>query len=163
MAPIALLFVMVLMPATAAGATPSGSTTIYRAVLPDGTVFIGDQRPTTTATVQVLSYPVPQGGQVDARAEAQRRYWREQAEAFEERRREREREAAARRQVQVLVEVVADARRPVAEPTVGFTPILPAWRGPAVVVPVAPAYTSSPGAIRGRQPGFIGSGFAVSR
>jgi hypothetical protein len=189
MTPFALLLVLGLVPAGVASAQPArapqanppaavaapaarpGATTIYHAVMPDGTVLVGDERPGGAASVQVLSYPFPQGRQVDARAEAQRQHWQREAEAFEQRRRERERVAEERRRdlelaralvalrvVPEPVRVAVQGAYEVMPPLVAIP--LPVHRAP---LPALPAYGGSPGAVQGRDAGFIGSGFAVAR
>jgi hypothetical protein len=134
----------------------AGATTLYHAVLPDGSTFVGDRPPEAAQSVRTLSYPFPQGARIEARAEARRQYWREQAEAFNERQRERDREAAQQRQVREMGRSLAKATpdvycmRPVARRDIVFAP--PGY------VPVPPVYTSTPGAVRGRDSRFIGSG-----
>ncbi len=85
----------------AAVAAPRGDgamTTIYRNTLKDGTVEFSD-RPAAAgdgaANVGHSTYLVPDAADALRRAEAEREYWRKQAEAFETRNQQREAQAAA--------------------------------------------------------------------
>jgi hypothetical protein len=82
-------------------AAPRGDgamTTIYRNTLKDGTVEFSD-RPAAAgdgaANVGHSTYLVPDAADALRRAEAEREYWRKQAEAFETRNQQREAQAAA--------------------------------------------------------------------
>ncbi len=82
-------------------AAPRGEvavTTIYRNTLKDGTVEFSD-RPAApgagAANVGHSTYLVPDAADALRRAEAEREYWRKQAEAFETRNQQREAQAAA--------------------------------------------------------------------
>jgi len=86
---------------TAPAAAPRGDgavTTIYRNQLKDGTVEFSD-RPATAGAgathVGHSTYLVPDAADALRRAEAEREYWRKQAEAFEARTQQREAQAAA--------------------------------------------------------------------
>lgn len=153
----------------AAGAdTPS--TTIYQARLPDGTLELSDRPPAAGASgVARHSYTLPQDADARERAQAERDYWRRQAEAFEKRRVERERDERQTTPAGRTTVVVAEPYpRRYASNIWGW----PQYEGvvatplPGVVggVPVAPVYGTSPGAVQGRSTGgFIGSGFATAR
>jgi hypothetical protein len=152
------------------------AVTIYQARLADGTLELSDRPPAgASGAVERRSYGLaPQDAAMRRRAEAEREYWRKQADAFVERRqaREREREAErARRERPSPTVVFADLpRRAASHDGYGYD-----YGGPPrpeVAYPAAPfaAYGASgthaslpPGAVQGRGGGFIGSGFATSR
>lgn len=145
------------------------STTIWQARLPDGTLELTDRPPASSATaVQSRTYALPSDGQARQRAEAERAYWRKQAEAFDARRRERDREresaiAEAPRTVVVHTEV----HRPAVYHGYGWLPPdivggVGGGRG-VIAAGVAPVYVTTPGAAQGRGSGFIGSGFGTAR
>lgn len=143
------------------------ATTIWQARLPDGTLELTDQPPTSSATaVQSRSYALPSDGQARQRADAERAYWRRQAEAFEARRREREREAVTAQAPPVVV-FRTDVPRAIVYHGYG-------WQPPEIVDGIGPStgvvgvggpsvYVTSPGAAQGRGSGFIGSGFSTAR
>jgi hypothetical protein len=109
-APIVALFALIALCAGSLGpmpvwaapaAVPGGDpamTTIYRNTLPDGTVEFSD-RPaaagTGAANVGHSTYVVPDAADALKRAEAERAYWRQQAEGFDKRAEQREAQAAA--------------------------------------------------------------------
>ena len=153
------------------GATPA--TTIYQSTLKDGTLELSDRPPSGGATdVERRSYALPQDAAARERAEAEREYWGKQAAAFERRRTDRE---------QALEQQTQRTQRPLsAPPTVvyldgrrgvyhgyGWMPpeLYGAGMGPGTPIfnAYSPVYTSSPGAVQGRDSGFIGSGFGVRR
>ena len=82
----------------AASRGDSAVTTIYRNTLKDGTVEFSD-RPAAAGAgathVGHSTYLVPDAADALRRAEAEREYWRKQAEAFETRNQQREAQAAA--------------------------------------------------------------------
>jgi hypothetical protein len=84
-------------PAGVGGGDPA-VTTIYRNTLPDGTVEFSD-RPaaagTGAANVGHSTYVVPDAADAIKRADAEREYWRQQAEGFDKRTEQREAQAAA--------------------------------------------------------------------
>jgi len=143
------------------------STIIWQARLPDGTLELTDRPPGPgSSAVQSRNYALPGDDQARQRAEAERAYWRKQAEAFEARRTERDR--ARERPVAPVTTVIVQTdpgRSAVYQgygwlPPGGFGGVRPV----APVAPVvAPVYGSSPGAVRGRDGGFIGSGFGSGR
>ncbi|RPH45614.1 MAG: hypothetical protein EHM87_05605 [Burkholderiales bacterium] len=163
------------------------ATTIWQSRLPDGTLELSDRPPPAgAAQVGQRSYTLPKEGAARQRADAEREYWRKQAEGFNRRQQDRDRmeqaesERRARAQPQV---VFADAGRPVwyGAPTLRPWPPhggLPPGVGPSGPYPQpdprplpgpiqgsgASSYSSSPGAVQGRATGgFIGSGFATGR
>lgn len=160
------------------------STTIFQSRLPDGTLELSDRPAAAGATpLGQRTYALPPQGASAQRAQAEREYWRKQAEAFEKRQQERDRLAAAeaerRERARPPQVVVADGRygvwgwgpavppRPLPIPrgTVdnGFGPQPAPLPGP-MGSNGSSAYTSSPGAVQGRPTGgFIGSGFATGR
>jgi hypothetical protein len=146
------------------------STTIYQSRLPDGTLELSDQPPPAGASgVAQHRYTLPPDAVARERAQAERDYWRQQAEAFEKRRVERERDERRAARVAPTTIVVADPYpRRYASNIWGW----PQYEGgfatplPGIVggVPVSPVYSSSPGAVQGRDAGgFIGSGFSSAR
>jgi hypothetical protein len=149
-------------------ATPA--TTIYQATLQDGTLELSDRPPSGGASgIERHSYVLPQDSAARQRAEAEREYWRLQAEAFERRRAARDRVLAQgerTRPAPPVVIVQSDWRRSVYH-GYGWVPPdlygLPGGPGAVVVGGISPIYTSSPGAVQGRDAGFIGSGFGMRR
>lgn len=162
----------------------SPATTIFQSRLPDGSLELSDRPAAGGATpLGQRTYALPPQTASVQRAQAERDYWRRQAEAFERRQLERDRleaaEAERRERARPQQVVVADGRFGVW----GWGPAVIVPRPPIVRPPVdnglgpqpAPlpgpygsnggsAYTSSPGAVQGRPTGgFIGSGFATGR
>jgi hypothetical protein len=151
--------VLVAAAATLAGPSFAAETVkIYRSTMPDGSVVLGD-KPTQGAqavATDTIVLTAPRGA-----AEAERDYWRRQAQEFELRQQRRDAEQVPRR--------AAPAHR---HDLAGYTE---EWRplatnyghhsGKPLVPPhlVPPDYTSSPGAVNGRSSGFIGSGFSTAR
>jgi len=129
---------------------------IYRSSMPDGTVVLSD-KPTTGAksvASDTFVLTAPRGA-----AEAERDYWRRQAEAFNRRQEMRDGEQRPSiRSSRPSREEFAMYREPevihhgyhAAQPLVSLSR-------------VPPNYASSPGAARGREGGFIGSGFSSAR
>ena len=146
------------------------STTIWQSRLADGTLELSDQPPSQgAADVARLSYPQTRdAGASRERADAERDYWRRQAEGFEQRRRERDRQAERARLEPPRPPMGADwdgGPYRWVHPGYGWLPA-----SGAAVVPgalwggVSPAYGTSPGAVQGRATGgFIGSGFSTAR
>jgi hypothetical protein len=128
------------------------ATRIHRSVMPDGRIVISDQPVPGARSVDSWSYALPPPDVAKAQADAQRAHWREQAAAFE--RRQREREATRQREQDARqIVIVTDGR---GYPVPVGAHLLP--QIPPILVP--PVYATSPGAVRGRSPGFIGSGFS---
>lgn len=142
-----------LMAATSAAAA---NLTVYESRMPDGTTVLGD-RPTGGARA-VVSHRYEYTPSSKEALEAERNYWRSQSEAFQRR------QAATAR-----IERTASAPATTAFDADG--PYYPMWAGhgygasrPLVPFSQVPrTYTSSPGAVNGRQGGFIGSGFSTAR
>jgi hypothetical protein len=143
------------------------AVTIYQARLPDGTLELSDRPPAGAAgAVERRSYGLaPQDPAARQRAEAEREYWRRQADAFVKRQQDREREAErARRERPPPTIVVAEVPRRAVYHGYGWLP--PEIAAPGFVsggFGAVGGYTSSPGAVQGRSSGFIGSGFATAR
>jgi hypothetical protein len=147
------------------------ATTIYESRLSDGTLVLSDRPPPTGASaVERHSYLLPQDGAARQRAEAERAYWRQQADGFERRQRDRERDLERGQRVRTpqTIIVQADHRRRGVYHGYGWMP--PEMYGGFSAVPgltsmaVQPVYSSSPGAVQGRaEAGFIGSGFPSRR
>ena len=138
----------------AAPATAAETVKIFRSTMPDGAVVLSD-KPTAGAksvASDTFVLSAPRGA-----AEAERDYWRRQSEAFN--RRQQLRDAEQRPSYRA-----SDRRDDLAmhdEQQPGYygyasRPIVSLHRVPR-------DYTSSPGAVRGRDSGFIGSGFSTSR
>jgi hypothetical protein len=129
---------------------------IFRSTMPDGSVVLSDKPSAGARSVASDTYVLtaPRGA-----AEAERDYWRRQAEAFNQRQQRRDATSAPRR------------ARPVDEMAMYEEPWQPQgvyYGAPPArpLVPlsqVPPRYTTSPGAARGRSGGFIGSGFETAR
>lgn len=148
----------------------AGSMTVFESRMPDGRVILGDSPVAGAKSVKSRKYELPSAQTSRSAADAEREYWRQQAEGFERRQRAedairlRGRSYSARHpygvdQVAGLDPQWEDgyARQPVA--VLGGYPNRP-------LVPsrfVAQTYTSSPGAVNGRGAGFIGSGFSTAR
>jgi hypothetical protein len=153
------------------------SVKIYRSTMPDGSVVLGDKPASGAKTVASDTYVLtaPKGA-----AQAEREYWRREAEAFD-RRQQREMEAPRRRTG--LRHDPDGARSSAGLPSYAAAGDYAGYAGydgygayganggpggygdrlesPGARLPRA--YTSSPGAARGRSGGFIGSGFSTSR
>lgn len=152
----------------AMGGTPS--TTIWRSRLADGTLELSDRPPSGSASsIERRSYAQAAApSEARQQADAEREYWRRQAEAFEQRRAERERNAARaqRERAAEPTVVVIDGRHRVVggTPDWAWTVVDPSLPGlpPSAIGPST--YSSSPGAVKGRSAGgFIGSGFSSAR
>jgi hypothetical protein len=130
---------------------------IYRSTMPDGSVVLGDKPSTGARSVatDTIVLSAPRGS-----AEAERDYWRREAEAFNLRQQRREAEdAPSRWRAPARPDDLAmyDEWRPLAT-EYGYDagkPLVPLRAVPRT-------YTSSPGAVNGRSSGFIGSGFSTS-
>ena len=143
-----------------AAAMPAAADTtlrVYRSHMPDGSVVLGDRPATGARSVQSSSYAVSPARQGPGGAEAEREYWRQQADAFAQRqaRRDALQGPGGRGGYHGVAHREADAGYGYAVGYVG-RPLVPIHR-------VDPVYRSSPGAVRGRDFGFIGSGFGSAR
>jgi hypothetical protein len=130
---------------------------IYRSTMPDGSVVLGDKPSTGARSVatDTIVLSAPRGS-----AEAERDYWRREAEAFNLRQQRREAaDAPGRRMAPAPRDDLAmyDEWRPLAT-QYGYD----AGRPLVPLRAVPHTYTSSPGAVNGRSGGFIGSGFSTS-
>jgi hypothetical protein len=142
------------------------AVTIYQARLPDGTLELSDRPPTGAAgAVERRSYGLsPQDAATRQRAEAERQYWRQQADAFGKRQQERDREAErVRRERPAQTVVFAELPRRAVFQGYGWVPPEVHGSGFFGGVGASGGYTSSPGAAQGRSGGFIGSGFSTAR
>ena len=156
--------------ALAAGqALADGSMTVFESHMADGRVVLGDAPVAGAKSVKMRKYEVPSGQASRSAAAAEREYWRQQADGFERRQRA---EDAARMRSSSTSRRSADHPEQLAELDGQW--FAPGGYGPNTVygaagrplVPlraVPPVYTTSPGAVRGRDSGFIGSGFSTSR
>jgi hypothetical protein len=154
-------FGMSLLVALLGVASPGGAAEtvkIYRSTMPDGSVVLSDKPSQGARSVATHNYVLtaPRGN-----VEAEREYWRRQSDAFNLRHQQREGQARARRMSPgAAVDPLGGED--------GWFP-LSAYTGhrshdPLVPMHAVPGrYASSPGAIRGRSSGFIGSGFSTSR
>jgi hypothetical protein len=132
---------------------------IYRSIMPDGSVVLGD-KPTAGArsvATDTIVLTAPRGA-----AEAERDYWRREGEAFNLRQQRRDSVQAPQprmgRSHHDEMAMYGDEWVPLAT-NYGH-------RASRPLVPpdqVQPVYTSSPGAVNGRSSGFIGSGFSTAR
>ncbi len=143
-------------------ASPAGAAEtvkIYRSTMPDGSVVLSDKpasgaRTVATDTIVLAAAP--------GAADAERDYWRQQAEAFNRRQemRDAERDRARRQAVPSLAMNQSYRHDPAPAYVIGgghaTKPIVSLRHVPRV-------YRSSPGAVRGRDGGFIGSGFSTAR
>ena len=132
---------------------------IFRSTMPDGSVVLGDKPSAGARSVASDSYVLtaPRGA-----AEAERDYWRRQSEAFNLRQQQREIIQAPRRSMSPShdddMAMYGDSWQPSG-----------VYYGQYAGLPLVPPrlvprdYTSSPGAVKGRDSGFIGSGFSTSR
>jgi hypothetical protein len=137
-------------------ATAAETVKIFRSTMPDGTVVLSDKPAPGAKSVAsdtfVLSAPA-------GAAEAERDYWRSQSEAFN--RRQQLRDADERPTYRHSRHHRHDLAM--------YEEQQPAYYGHHVSKPIVSLhrvprhYTSSPGAVRGRDSGFIGSGFSTSR
>jgi len=152
------VLLMVAASAMAGTALAAETVKIYRSVMPDGSVVLGDKpsagaRSVATDTIVLTA---PRGA-----AEAERDYWRREGEAFNLRQQRRDAaQAPARRMAPSYRDEMAmygDEWRPLAT-SYGNPgrPLVPLDQVPQ-------PYTSSPGAVNGRSSGFIGSGFSTAR
>jgi hypothetical protein len=146
------------------------STTIWQSRLADGTLELSDRPPSQgAADVARLSYPQPRdAGASRQRADAERDYWRRQAEGFEQRRRERDRQAERARREPPRPPMGADwdgGPYRWVHPGYGWLPASATAGVPGALWDgVSPTYGTSPGAVQGRAAGgFIGSGFSTAR
>lgn len=152
---------MLLVAASALAGTAVAAETvkIYRSVMPDGSVVLGDKpsagaRSVATDTIVLTA---PRGA-----ADAERDYWRRQAEAFNLRQQRRDAADAPRRRTR------AAAGDDLARYEDEYRPLATLY-GHHAGRPLVPSkyvprdYTSSPGAVSGRSSGFIGSGFSTAR
>ncbi len=146
----------------AVGAAQAETTLkVYRSHMPDGSVILGDRPAAGARNVESSNYTVAPLRQGTATAEAEREYWRRQADAFDQRQALRDlRDTPSRARYQRIGQGAAD----------GWTPAeawYPAGHGAhRPLVPhhrVNPNYRSTPGAAQGRSFGFIGSGFSTAR
>ena len=148
----------------------AGSLTVFESRMPDGSVILGDSPAAGAKSVKSRKYDLPSAQSSRSAADAEREYWRQQAEGFE--RRQRAEDAARMRgwsysdQGTGAVDQVAGldgqwtdghSQQPVV--VLGGHPNRPLV--PSRLVPST--YTSSPGAVNGRGAGFIGSGFSTAR
>ncbi len=140
----------------AAGSAVAANLTVYESRMPDGSVMLGD-RPASGARA-VASHRYEYTPVSKEALEAERNYWRSQSEAFQRRQLSSSR---MERQPATRTASVADADGPYHPYWIAYgqgagRPLVP----PALV---PQTYTSSPGAVNGRQGGFIGSGFSTAR
>ena len=145
--------------ALAATSAAAAALTVFESRMPDGSTVVGDRPAEGARSVVSHKYeytPVTKGA-----AEAERDYWRQQAEGFERRRMATEQAEASGRMHRSI-----SARDPGPDGNYYY----PMWTGyghsarPLVPLDRVPRqYTSSPGAVRGRDGGFIGSGFSTAR
>ena len=143
-------------------AAPAGAAEtvkIYRSTMPDGSVVLSD-KPTagarTVATDTIVLAAAP------GAATAERDYWRQQAEAFNRRQEMRDAERDRARAQPSPPPMAMHHHHDMGHPGYLIGGGHPAK--PIVSLRHVPrVYRSSPGAVRGRDSGFIGSGFSTAR
>ena len=131
---------------------------IFRSTMPDGTVMLSDKPAAGAKSVvtDTVVLTAPRGA-----AEAERDYWRRQSEAFNRRQAVRDGEQ------QRLSD--RGSYRQHGDVAMVDEPMPVYYGGNAVNRPIVSLnkvprdYTSSPGAVRGRDGAFIGSGFGSAR
>lgn len=150
---LAAAFAVIAMPAAAVE-----TEKIFRSDMPDGSVVFGDKPAAGAKSVAsdtiVLSAPA-------GSADAERDYWRRQAEAFNRRQAIRDADDQRRHH-----QPHGQYRDDVAMSEDLYYPVYVGGRvaKPIVSLDKVPrSYQSSPGAVRGRDSGFIGSGFSAAR
>ena len=129
---------------------------IFRSTMPDGSVMLSDKPSSGARSVSSDSYVLtaPRGA-----AEAERDYWRRQSDAFNQRQQRREAGPSYRRAPRHVDDrAIEDGLQP---SVVYYAP--PSGRPLVPMNRVPQDYASSPGAMRGRSSGFIGSGFSTAR
>lgn len=140
-----------------AGAQAESGLTVFESRMADGSVVLGDKPVAGAKSVNIRKYdPVP--AQSRGVAQAEREYWRQQSEAFQRRQREGERPRG-----RGWGAAEADLGPADAWHAGGHVYYGPAAAPLVSLDRVNPHYTSSPGAVRGRDAGFIGSGFSTAR
>lgn len=147
---------MTALVAAAGPAVAAETVKIFRSTMPDGSVVLGDKPSTGARSVASDTYVLtaPRGA-----AEAERDYWRRQSEAFNMRQQRRDAMPVPRRPRQIDdMAMYEDTLQPA-----GVYYGAPPGRPLVPLSRVRPEYTSSPGAVRGRSSGFIGSGFGSAR
>ena len=134
---------------------------VYRSHMPDGSVVLGDRPAAGARNVESSNYAVAPLRQGAAAADAEREYWRRQAEAFDQRQAMRDmRDRPSGYRYQRIRQDAAQSWGPAEVWYPGgqgaHRPLVPPHR-------VNPVYRSTPGAAHGRSFGFIGSGFSTAR
>jgi hypothetical protein len=143
--------------AVSAPVSAAETVKIFRSTMPDGSVVLSD-KPLTGArsvTSDTFVLTAPRGA-----AEAERDYWRRQSEAFNLRQQRRE-AAPSHRRIRRHLDDLAMYEHGIEPSVVYYGP--PSHRPLVPLSRVPRDYTSSPGAVRGRSSGFIGSGFSTAR
>lgn len=138
-----------------------GSTTLFRSTMPDGRVVIGDRpEPGARRTEAIGSAPTGDRPGV-ARAQQEREYWRQRAEAFAQRQRQRDRDLEAERERERRERIAASGPAAQAPTVVIAPPILYRPREQLNYTGQQPAteYATTPGAA-GRNLGAPGVGLA---
>ena len=141
-------------------AAPAGAAEtvkIYRSTMPDGSVVLSDKpasgaRTVASDTIVLAAAP--------GAADAERDYWRQQAEAFNRRQEMRDAERD-RARIQSVPPMAMHHPH-----DMGPTYAIGGGHATKPIVSlrhVPRTYRSSPGAVRGRSAGFIGSGFSTAR
>lgn len=154
----AALCTMLALPAVAAespGARPAsvGAVTVYRSVMPDGSIVLGDQPQQGARKTEAIGQAPGADPSSTARARQEREYWRQRAEAFARRQLQRELDDEHAQLVERERAVLQVA------PVAVVPPVLYRPREPLNYTGQLPAsdYTSSPGAA-GRNLGTSADG-----
>lgn len=139
--------------AAAAGAASAATLTVYESRMPDGSTVVGDRPAPGAQSVRNHRYDYTPADK--AHVAAERDYWQRESHAFAQRHQARE---------------YGTWRGGHGSAGQGYGHPAPYggyyYGAGQPLVPhavIQPNYTSSPGAVNGRGPGFIGSGFSTAR
>jgi hypothetical protein len=133
---------------------------IFRSTMPDGSIVLGDKPTSGASSVasDTIVLTAPRGA-----ADAERDYWRRQSEGFNLRQQQRDSVQRSRRAMSPAYGDDLAMYGDDMQPRVSY------YGHSSVNKPLVPPhlvprdYATSPGAVRGRSSGFIGSGFSTSR
>lgn len=141
--------------AVAATGASAATLIVHESRMPDGSVVVGDKAAPGAKSVRTHRYDYTPADRSQVAAE--REYWRQESQAFAQR--HQAREYATRRGGYPAAGASYDSGYPG-----GYVGYYPGAGRPLVPHSlVQPSYTTSPGAVNGRGPGFIGSGFSTAR
>ncbi len=146
--------------ALAATSASAATLTVYESRMPDGSTVVGDKPAKGAKTVKTHRYDYTPSNK--AHVEAEREYWRREAHAFGQR------FQASQASQYSTWRAPTPVPQPGYYPPSGYGGYYGSYYYGAGLPPVGqgaiqPSYTTSPGAVNGRGPGFIGSGFSTAR